>query len=198
MLGPDEPHNGRVIYTPKSNELHSIETGCDLCLYYKRDTGTHEFDENDICKYCGYHRGDPIEYTPSPEAGLPENSGDLTEALPAFCHLTADGKEILYGYAFEPTEDGDAIDLILLPESAPENTDFEVLFPASELELLQVLGVKNIYLHLNETDILLLNDIEQTLTILSEQETDELLITLTLEVGTDGAYTAVYVPQGNE
>ena len=194
-----EAHKGKESYAPNSNEIHNIQTRCEVCgILMKQDTGAHEFNENDICKYCGYHRGDPIEYTPSPEAGLPENSGDLTEALPAFCHLTADGKEILYGYAFEPTEDGDAIDLILFPESAPENTDFEVLFPASELELLKVLGVKKIYLHLNGNDILLLNDIEQTLTILSEQETDELLIILTHEVGSDGAYTAVYVPQGNE
>ena len=55
-----------------------------------------------------------------------------------------------------------------------------------------MLGVKNIYLRLNGNDILLLNDIEQTLTILSEQATDELLITLT--PGSDGAYTTQYDP----
>lgn len=170
--------------------LHCDVLTCTKCSVSIDDRESpHVLDENGMC-FCGYHRG--WHRAPLPGEGLPENSGDLTEALHAFCHLTTDGKEILYGYALEPTEDGDAIGLILFPESAPENADFEVLFPVSKLEHLQVLGVKNIYLRLNGNDILLLNDIEQTLTILSEQETDELLIILT--PGSDGAYTTQYDP----
>ena len=190
-----EAHKGKESYTPKSSEIHNIQTNCEVCgILMKQDTGAHEFDENDICKYCGYHRGDPIEDMPLPEAGLPKNTGNVTMSLPVLGHLTADGKEIPHEYALVPLETGNAFDFIILPESIAGEPVIGVRFTAPELALLQAFGMKSVYICPGENDILLLDDVSQALTVLIEQEIAELVITLI--PGSDGTYTAQYTPAG--
>ena len=108
--------------------------------------------------------------------------------------MTADGNEMVFGYASGPSEDGDAVDLLLLPESLSGDAVIEIRFTASELELLKSLGIKSVYIRLGDADLLFLSDIGQTLEALIGQETGELLITLT--PGSDGVYNVQYDPAG--
>lgn len=175
-----------------TEHLHNKIYQCTTCGYYIGHIESHIFDESGVC-VCGYRKGDSVSEVPLGE-GLAEGSGDGNAVMPVFCHLTADGKEMLCGYAFDPSEDGQTIDLILLPESLSGDPVIEVRFTASEMDLLQSLGIKNVYIRLNDTDLLLLSGVGQVADALSELERDELLIILTPDSG--GAYTAQYDPAG--
>ena len=196
----NEPHKYWQMYCIKSADEHLIRNICDVCgheLPYIYQP--HDFDEQGVCTGCGYHRGDEVSEVLLFQAGLTEDPGDGTAVTPVFCHLTAEGKEMPFGYELilsdeAASENVNAFSFIILPESISGDPVADVCFTVPELELLQVLGVKNVYIRLSDTDLLLLSDIGQTLTTLSEQEAGELIITLT--PGSDGVYTAQYDPAG--
>ena len=192
-IAKDEEHTIVVNYRQQDENEHEVKTTCELCDFRHYDVKTHDFGESGVCA-CGYHRGDPVSETSLPGESLPGNIGDIIAALPAFCHMTADGNEMVFGYAFGPSEDGDAVDLLLLPESISGDAVIEIRFTAPELEFLQSLGIKSVYIRLGENDLLLPGDIWQISEALFGQDTGELLITLT--PGSDGAYTVQYNPAG--
>ena len=182
-------------YIIHDRETHGKYTVCTLCSFGYEEKGRHNImsTPSNPC-VCGYYRGYPVREAPE---GLTEDSGDGTAVMPVFCHLAADGNEIPFGYGLtlsdEGTlENGDALRFTILPESISGDSVIEARFTASEIGLLQTLGVKDVYIRLSDTDFPLLSDIGQVLTVLSGQERDELVITLI--PGSDGAYTVQYDP----
>ena len=189
-----EEHEWETEYLINDSRTHMEYDWCPLCHYGRKENCPHEFGENWTCIFCGYHEGEPIRDTPLPQENLTEDYGDETMVIPVSCCLTADGNEILYSYALVQPEGGDVTDLRLLPESIFGDSVIGVRFTASEIGLLQSLGVKDVYIRLNKKDILLLDDISRASAVLTEQERDELVITLT--PGSDGACTVQYDPAG--
>ena len=159
-----EDHHLKASYTYHDPRMHLKYVHCTLCKFsiFMRDDHLedHVFDENGVC-VCGYHEGNAIPETSLSEEALPENTGNEFAALPAFAHLTADGKEIPCGYMLLPVEDGETFNLVLLPEAVPGNTALELRFTASEIETLRALGVESVYIRLNDIDVLLLGYINE-------------------------------------
>ena len=193
-----QEHPLETFYEPFDDGMHLATIRCPLCGIGTTMYSKHKFDENGVCA-CGYHRGDQVDGVLWPQAGQTEDPGDGNMVTPVFCHLTADGKEMPFGYELilldeAVSENGKAFSFIILPESIPGVPVIGVRFTAQELALLRAFGVKSVYIRPGENDILLLDDVSQALTALTGQEIDELVITLTPE--SSGAYTAQYDPAG--
>ena len=191
-------HPVETLYEPFDGGWHIATIHCPLCGIETRGYSKHVFDESGTCA-CGYQRGDQVDGVLGPQAGQTEDPGDGTTVTPVFCRLTADGKEMPFGYELIPLDEavsgnGKAFNFIILPESIPGEPVIGVRFTASELALLQAFGVKSVYICPGVNDILLLDDVSQALTALTGQEIDELVITLTPE--SSGAYTVQYDPAG--
>ena len=196
--GERQEHPVETLYEPDDDAKHFETIWCPLCGIITTLCCDHEFDESGTC-VCGYHRGDPVSEAPLSQEGLTEDSGDETVITPVFCHLAADGNEMPFGYELilsdeVVSENGKAFNFIILPESISGDAVIEIRFTASEVALLRAFGVKSVYIRPGENDILLLDDVSQALTALTEQEIAELVITLT--PGSDGTYATQYDPAG--
>ena len=184
MQTEKEEHKEIEYYLQCDGEKHYLISECTVCgfrSYYIRQP--HQFDEAGACEKCNYHKDEPVTGATLPE-GLPEDIANVLETLSACGHLTADGKEIPFGCAFLPIEDGKTYNVVILPEDLPAGIASELRFTDAELETLRTLGVKSVYIRLNDTDVLLIADMEQI--------SGEAAFTLT--PASDGRYTVTADP----
>ena len=179
--------------------FHYFNWRCSVCGlggYRYLPDEPHEF-VNGRCQKCFVLEPKNDAYVS--EESVTQGSVDQQQSsIPdpvVICVMTVNGTAVPAVEQLMSVDGEQGFDLYICPETYPAGGVIELRFDAAlGFEIMRQSGVRNVYLRLSDTDFPLLSEIGQALTVLSGQERDELVITLT--PGNDGVYTAQYDPAG--